>query len=192
MRSFDHATILSYSFHGLRKKHLAQWPAFCFLLCPKNSGGVLRGCAAPFLKPLPYFRAKSVYLKICEISLPRRLEVDWPYSSTKNLLLFRSKLLYYQGKLPVFPPRKISGIVHDRVSILVDSPYIWLGAILENINPAVLEIKYLLFPVKDSESKMPQSFGDGFSSSFCHTYTNYNNFRITRLSARKSEQTKSF
>ena len=60
MRSFDHATILSYSFHGLRKKHLAQWPAFCFLLCPKNSGGLLRGCAARFLKPLPYFRAKSV------------------------------------------------------------------------------------------------------------------------------------
>ena len=43
MRSFDHATILSNSFHGLRKKHLAQWPAFCFLLCPKNSGGGYSG-----------------------------------------------------------------------------------------------------------------------------------------------------
>ena len=29
MRGFDHATILSPSFHGLRKERLAQWPAFC-------------------------------------------------------------------------------------------------------------------------------------------------------------------
>ena len=28
MRGFHHATILSPSFHGLRKKRLAQWPAF--------------------------------------------------------------------------------------------------------------------------------------------------------------------
>ena len=33
MRGFDHATILSPSFHGLRKERLAQWPAFCD---PKN------------------------------------------------------------------------------------------------------------------------------------------------------------
>ena len=26
MRGFDHATILSPSFHGLRKERLAQWP----------------------------------------------------------------------------------------------------------------------------------------------------------------------
>ena len=31
-RGFDHATILSPSFHGLRKEHLAQWPP---LFCPK-------------------------------------------------------------------------------------------------------------------------------------------------------------
>ena len=88
------------------------------------------------------------------------------FSFAQNYFTIRESFQY-------FLPEKISGIVHDRVSILVDSPYIWLGAILENINPVVLEIKYLLFPVKDSESKMPQSFGDGFSSSFCHTYTNY-------------------
>ena len=29
MRGFDHATILSPSFHGLRKERLAQCPAFC-------------------------------------------------------------------------------------------------------------------------------------------------------------------
>ena len=29
MRGFNHATILSPSFHGLHKKRLAQWPAFC-------------------------------------------------------------------------------------------------------------------------------------------------------------------
>ena len=38
MRGFDHATILSPSFHGLRKERLAQWPAFCV---PKIPGGVL-------------------------------------------------------------------------------------------------------------------------------------------------------
>ena len=32
MRGFDHATILSPSFHGLRKERLAQWPPD---LCPK-------------------------------------------------------------------------------------------------------------------------------------------------------------
>ena len=31
MRGFDHATILSPSFHGLRRERLAQWPAFCVL-----------------------------------------------------------------------------------------------------------------------------------------------------------------
>ena len=33
MRGFNHATILSPSFHGLHKERLAQWPAFCD---PKN------------------------------------------------------------------------------------------------------------------------------------------------------------
>ena len=40
MRGFDHATILSPSFHGLRKERLAQWPAFCD---PKNGPKILGG-----------------------------------------------------------------------------------------------------------------------------------------------------
>ena len=39
MRGFDHATILSPSFHGLRKKRLAQWPAFCVLNYEKKIPG---------------------------------------------------------------------------------------------------------------------------------------------------------
>ena len=35
-RGFDHATILSPSFHGVRKERLAQWPAFCVLNMTKN------------------------------------------------------------------------------------------------------------------------------------------------------------
>ena len=41
MRGFNHATILSPSFHGLRKERLAQWPSFCDLNTTKNSRGVL-------------------------------------------------------------------------------------------------------------------------------------------------------
>ena len=41
MRGFDHPTILSPSFHGLRKERLAQWPSFCDLNTTKNSRGVL-------------------------------------------------------------------------------------------------------------------------------------------------------
>ena len=61
---FDHATILSSSFHSLRKERLAQWPSFCVLKMTKNSGGYFQknweGCVVHFLKPLPYFRPKSV------------------------------------------------------------------------------------------------------------------------------------
>ena len=39
MRGFDHATILSPSFHGLRKERLAQWPAFCVLKYDQNFWG---------------------------------------------------------------------------------------------------------------------------------------------------------
>ena len=39
MRGFDHATILSPSFHGLRKERLAQWPAFCVLKKDQNFWG---------------------------------------------------------------------------------------------------------------------------------------------------------
>ena len=41
MRGFHHATILSPSFHGVRKERLAQWPAFCVLNTTKNPGGLL-------------------------------------------------------------------------------------------------------------------------------------------------------
>ena len=58
MRGFDHATILSPSFHGLRKERLAQWPAFCVLKTTKNSGGLLpeklgRGERHASLNPYP-------------------------------------------------------------------------------------------------------------------------------------------
>ena len=39
MRVFDHATILSPSFRGLRKERLAQWPPFCVLNMTKNCYG---------------------------------------------------------------------------------------------------------------------------------------------------------
>ena len=42
MRGFDHATILSPSFHGLRKERLAQWPPFRVLNTTKNSWGYLQ------------------------------------------------------------------------------------------------------------------------------------------------------
>ena len=69
MRGFDHATILSPSFYGLRKERLAQGPAFCVLnYDQKFRGGfsrkIGRGCAARFLKPLPYFRPKYVIFLI--------------------------------------------------------------------------------------------------------------------------------
>ena len=64
MRGFHRVTILSPSFHGLRKERLAHWPPFCVLNTTKNSRGVTSrkigwGCAARFLKPSPYFRPKS-------------------------------------------------------------------------------------------------------------------------------------
>ena len=39
MRGFDRATILSSSFHGLRKERLVQRPSFCDLNRTKNSRG---------------------------------------------------------------------------------------------------------------------------------------------------------
>ena len=45
MRGFDHATILSPSFHGLRKERLVQWPLICVQKYNKKArgggGGVL-------------------------------------------------------------------------------------------------------------------------------------------------------
>ena len=66
MRSFHHATILSPSFHGVRKERLAQWPPIPDSKTTKLPGGggssrkIGWGCAARFLKPLPYFRPQSV------------------------------------------------------------------------------------------------------------------------------------
>ena len=37
MGGFDHATIFSPSFHGLRKERLAQWSPFCVLNTTKNA-----------------------------------------------------------------------------------------------------------------------------------------------------------
>ena len=76
MRGFDHATILSPSFHGLRKECLAQWPAFCVLnydqkfrgvLPDKLGGGVRHASWNPYpisdqnlWFSLPYFRPEAL------------------------------------------------------------------------------------------------------------------------------------
>ena len=64
MRGFDHETILSPSFHRVRNERLAQWPPICDPNTTKSLGGTSRkigwGSAVRFLKPLPYFRPKSV------------------------------------------------------------------------------------------------------------------------------------
>ena len=41
MCGFHHATILSSSFHGVRKERLAQWPAFCVPNKTKKPVGIL-------------------------------------------------------------------------------------------------------------------------------------------------------
>ena len=67
MRGFDHATILSPSFHGLRKERLAQWPPFCVPkipgVLPELGGGVRHASWNPYpisdqnlWFSLPYFR----------------------------------------------------------------------------------------------------------------------------------------
>ena len=76
MHGFDHATILSPTFHGLRKERLAQWPAFSVpkndqkfrVLLPENLGGVVRHASwNPYLISdqnlwfsLPNFRPEAV------------------------------------------------------------------------------------------------------------------------------------
>ena len=66
MRGFDHATILSPSFHGLRKERLAQWPAFCV---PKIPGGYFlknwEGVCSTLLETLTLFQTK-----ICDFPYP--------------------------------------------------------------------------------------------------------------------------
>ena len=71
VRGFDHTTILSPSFHGLRKERLAQWPAFCVPKIPgvlpeKLGGGVRHASWNPYpisdlIKNLiPYFRPEAL------------------------------------------------------------------------------------------------------------------------------------
>ena len=71
MRGFDHATILSPSFHGLRKERLAQWPAFCVPkipgVLPELGGGVRHASWNPYpisdqnlWFSLPYFRPEAL------------------------------------------------------------------------------------------------------------------------------------
>ena len=69
MRGFDHATILSPSFHGLRKERLAQWPSFCDLNTTKNSGGYFQknwvGVCGTLPETLTLFQTK-----ICDFPYP--------------------------------------------------------------------------------------------------------------------------
>ena len=69
MRGFDHATIRSPSFHGLRKESLAQWPAFCDPKTTKNSGGYFQknweGVCGRLPKTLTLFQTK-----ICNFRYP--------------------------------------------------------------------------------------------------------------------------
>ena len=81
MRGFNHATILSPSFHGLHKERLAQWPAFCdakngpkipgWGVLPEKLGGVcstlpetltLFPCPISdlFKNLIPYFRPEAL------------------------------------------------------------------------------------------------------------------------------------
>ena len=97
MRGFDHATILSPSFYGLRKERREQGPAFCVLnYDQKFRGGssrkIGRWCAARFLKPLPYFRPKCS--KLIPSFIPKRLK--------KKQTLWRGTYLYslYKGLSP--------------------------------------------------------------------------------------------
>ena len=66
MRGFDHAKILSLSFHGLRKERLSQWPTFCV---PKIPGGYFQknweGECGTLLETLTLFQTK-----ICDFPPP--------------------------------------------------------------------------------------------------------------------------
>ena len=70
MRGFDHATILTPSFHGVHKEHLAQWPAFCVpKKGPKIPGGYFQknwvGVCCTLPETLTLF-----HTKICDFSYP--------------------------------------------------------------------------------------------------------------------------
>ena len=76
MRGFNHATILSPSFHSLHKERLAQWPAFCD---PKNGpkipggrgGGILPEKLGAVCSTLPETLTLHVFqTKICDFPCP--------------------------------------------------------------------------------------------------------------------------
>ena len=69
MRGFDHATILSPSFHGLRKERLAQWPPFRILNRTKNSWGYLQKNCVGVCGLLPETLA-LFQTKICDFPHP--------------------------------------------------------------------------------------------------------------------------
>ena len=69
MRGFDHATILSPSFHGVRKERLAQWPPICDPNTTKKSGGYFQknwlGMCGTLPETLTLFQTK-----ICDFPYP--------------------------------------------------------------------------------------------------------------------------
>ena len=68
MRGFDHATVLSPTFHGLRRERLAQWRPFVYKIRREKKTGGGRGYFqknwvgvwSTLPGPLPCFRPKSV------------------------------------------------------------------------------------------------------------------------------------
>ena len=71
-----------------------------------------------------------------------------------------------------FLVENVSGQIHDCISILVNSFHIWLGAILENIDPVIQRVISLFFPVKYCEPKVLQGFGYWVSACFSTSCTN--------------------
>ena len=69
MRGFDHATILSPSFHGLRKERLVQWPAFCAPKFDQKFRGYFQknwmGVCCTLQETLTLFQTK-----ICDLPYP--------------------------------------------------------------------------------------------------------------------------
>ena len=82
MRGFHHATILSSSFHGVRKERLAQWPPISDPKTTKMPGGggtsrkIGWGCAARFLKPLLDYTLFQT--KICDFRPDALKPGAWP------------------------------------------------------------------------------------------------------------------
>ena len=69
MRGFDHETILSPSFHGVRKERLAQWPPICDLNTTKKSGGYFQKNWVGMCSTLPE-TLTLLQTKICDFPYP--------------------------------------------------------------------------------------------------------------------------